>query len=237
MISIRKAAERPKTTDGARVARHSFAVTGCEQPSGKGLSCLIALNEETLEPGQGTPMHGHEHIEVLTYVLDGVLAYTDSLGNQVRMLAGEVQVLSAGAGASHSERNGSQVESLKLIHAWFHSDSLDPEPRWEQTYYSDDRKKNALCLIASRDGRDNSLTIRQDVLAYASVLRAGNDLYHRAPAGRTGYLHVALGALTLNGEALAEGDGAIVADEEMHLESEEGAEVLIFDLPEAQAPD
>ncbi len=237
MISIRKADDRPKTNDGVREAHHSFAVTGCVQPSGKGLSCLIALNEETLEPGQGTPMHRHEHIEVLTYVLDGVLVHADSLGNPVRMLAGEVQVLSAGAGASHSEKNGSQVETLKLIHAWFHADTLEEEPRWQQTYFSDDRKKNSLCLIASRDGRDNSLTIRQDVLAYAGVLRAGNDLYHRAPAGRTGYLHVALGALTLNGQALSEGDGAVVADEEMHLESEEGAELLIFDLPEAQAPD
>jgi redox-sensitive bicupin YhaK (pirin superfamily) len=143
-----------------------------------------------------------------------------------------VQVISAGTGMAHSEYNPSETERLHFLQIWIVPNVENAEPIYRQEAFPIEERRNTLCLVCAPDGRDGSVVIRQDAYVYASVLEAGQEVSHRFAPGRYGWIHVARGAVNLNGQHLEDGDGAAIADEsQLTIRGEREAELLLFDLP------
>ncbi|WP_119458253.1 pirin family protein [Rhodospirillaceae bacterium SYSU D60014] len=231
MIAVRKADERGVANFGWLNSRHSFSFGHYHDPAHMGFRSLRVINEDRVVPGAGFDTHGHRDMEIISYVLDGALAHKDSLGTGSTIRPGEVQRMSAGTGIRHSEFNASKTEPVHFLQIWIlpERDSLDPG--YEQREFPLAEKKGRLRLVASRDGRDGSVTMHQDADLYASVLAAGETVTHRLAPGRHGWLQVARGTVTLNGESLAQGDGAAISDlRDLAIAAQEDSEVLLFDL-------
>jgi len=176
-------------------------------------------------------MHGHKDMEIVTYVLNGALEHKDSLGNGSVIRAGDVQRMSAGTGIRHSEYNSSASEPVHLLQIWIYPERKGLAPGYEQKTFPETEKHNRLRLVASRDGRDGSVTIHQDADVYASVLEAGARVTFAPAADRHVWIQVARGGLSVNGQALKEGDGLAVAGEPvLDIVSDAGGEFLLFDL-------
>jgi hypothetical protein len=170
-------------------------------------------------------------MEIITYVLEGVLEHKDSLGTTGVIRPGEVQRITAGAGITHSEYNHSETEPVHLLQIWILPEKNGLKPGYEQKFIGGDALKGKLRLIAARDGRDGALTIHQDVALYAGALSSGGKVEHTLQPGRHAWLQVARGAVTLNGQSLRAGDGAAVSDEpRLEIAATKDAEVLLFDL-------
>lgn len=231
MIAVRKAGERGVANFGWLNSRHSFSFGHYHDPAHMGFRSLRVINEDRVVPGAGFDTHGHRDMEIISYVLDGALAHKDSLGTGSTIRPGEVQRMSAGTGIRHSEFNASKTEPVHFLQIWILPERDGLAPGYEQQEFPLEEKKGRLRLVASRDGRDGSVTMHQDADLYASVLAPGETVTHRLAPGRHGWLQVARGAVTLNGESLAQGDGAAISDlRDLAIAAEEDSEVLLFDL-------
>ena len=231
MIDLRPAHERGHANHGWLDTWHTFSFASYYDPRHMGVSVLRVINDDTVAPGAGFGTHGHENMEIISYVLSGGLAHQDSMGFGTVIRPGEVQRMSAGTGVTHSEYNASQTEPVKFLQIWILPDRQGIEPGYEQKAYHDELN-GRLRLVASPDGRDNSLTLHQDAELYASRLKAGEEVEYVPAKGRTTYLHVARGEVSLNGNDLSGGDGATVREEKtLHLLARGEAEVLLFNLP------
>lgn len=232
MITIRKSAERGHANHGWLDSYHTFSFASYHDPAFMGFSELRVINQDWVAPGKGFGTHGHENMEIVSYVLDGVLEHKDNMGSGSQMRSGDVQLMSAGTGVTHSEFNASDSDSMAFLQIWVIPKEQDTQPRYEQKEFPDSTRLDQLRLIVSPDGRDGSLTIGQDVNMYASLLDKGEVVAHEVSGGRKLWVHVARGALTLNGQALASGDGARIEDETLlTFEGGERAEFLLFELP------
>jgi len=168
----------------------------------------------------------------VTYVLEGALEHRDSLGNGSAIRPGDVQYMSAGSGVTHSEFNPSKTEALRLLQIWMFPKEKGLNPVYDQKTFSAEEKRGKLRLVASPDGREGSVKIRQDNELYATVLRDGDVVKHELKPERHAYVQVARGSVTLNGRKLEEGDGAAISAEKLvELRGVNEAEVLLFDLP------
>lgn len=229
MLTIRRSAERGRTALDWLDSRHSFSFADYYDPDHMGFRSLRVLNDDRVGPGGGFGMHPHRDMEILTYVLDGELVHRDSLGTGSTIRPGEVQRMTAGTGILHSEHNASDAEAVHLLQVWLLPERLGLRPGYEQKAFAD--LDGGLRLVASRDGRDGSLTIHQDADVYAARLGPSDPATHRLRPGRHAWLQVARGNVTLNGHALQAGDGAALNDEPaVELTTTDGAEVLVFDL-------
>jgi redox-sensitive bicupin YhaK (pirin superfamily) len=196
-----------------------------------GFRALRVINDDIIQPGRGFGTHGHEDMEIITYVLEGALEHKDSTGTGSVLRQGDVQRMSAGRGVRHSEFNHSNDEPLRLLQIWILPEKRDIEPGYEEKRFDEAEKRGRLRVIASPDGDDGSLRIHQDTRVYATVLGKGETVEHTLAPGRHAWVQVARGRITLNGEDLVQGDGAAVSEEiGLRLEGEESAEVLVFDL-------
>ncbi|MGD9787276.1 MAG: pirin family protein [Sulfuricellaceae bacterium] len=230
MIRLRPHAERGHFDHGWLDTWHSFSFGDYFDPEHNGYSALRVINDDRIAGGGGFPTHPHSNMEIVTYILEGALAHRDSFGHGSTILPGDVQRMSAGRGIRHSEFNASQNEAVHLLQIWLLPQEQNLDPGYEQKSFSPDAKRGRLCLIASPDGRDGSVTIHQDARIYAALLGHGEPVAHRPSAGRRSYLHVAWGTLSLNGVPMTAGDGARIENEpEIRLEGD--AEALLFDLP------
>ena len=230
MISIRRAGERGHFDHGWLNTYHTFSFADYHDPAHMGFRSLRVLNDDRVAPGQGFGEHRHRDMEIVSYVLEGALAHKDSMGNSGVIRPGDVQKMSAGTGVQHSEFNGSRTEPVHFLQIWIVPEVRGIAPSYEQKTFPPDTRRGNLRLIGSRDGRDGSVTIRQDVDAYASVLEKGQETRHVLAPGRHSWLHVAEGELEVNGNRLEEGD-AIAATGESQLDIVGlGAEFLLFDL-------
>lgn len=210
---------------------HTFSFGNFQDPNRMGFRSLRVINNDRVIPGAGFATHGHRDMEILTYVLEGELAHKDSLGNGSVIRPGDVQVMSAGTGIQHSEFNASQDKSVHFLQIWMLPDKNNLTPRYEQLNFGLTEKQGKLKLIASKDGRDGSVTIHQDINLYASVLSLGDRIVFEMPSDRFVWIQVARGVVTLNGESLRAGDGVQLGNPELlELTTDETAEVLIFDL-------
>ncbi|ADQ84186.1 pirin family protein [Methylovorus sp. MP688] len=237
MIKLRKSRERGHANLGWLDSYHSFSFSSYYDPAYMGYSVLRVINEDVIEPGRGFGMHSHRDMEIITYMLQGDLRHEDSLGNGSTIHAGDVQRMTAGSGISHSEFNASQTAQAHLLQIWLMPEQDDLSPGYEEKHFPLAAKHNRWCLIASREGRDNSLKINQFVDLYASVLDQGVTLDMPLDSGRSYYLQVAQGNLQANGQDLQQGD-AIRMDGETRLDLRAltQAEVLLFDLPPHHIP-
>lgn len=232
MIQIRPAAARGHADHGWLESWHSFSFADYHDPAEMGWSALRVINEDIVAPATGFPMHGHRDMEIVTYLLSGPLEHKDSMGNGSVFRAPDVQRMSAGRGVLHSEFNASPDEPVHLLQIWIEPNVHGITPGYEQKAFADDAKRGRWCAIASPDGRDGSLTIRQNALLFARKLGAGEAAAYLLADGRRAYVHVVAGRIVLNGVKCGPGDGTKIAGETtLQLTTDSEAEVLLFDLP------
>jgi redox-sensitive bicupin YhaK (pirin superfamily) len=231
MIRIRLAGDRGRYDHGWLDTRHSFSFADYVDPEAMGFRSLRVLNEDFIQPGQGFGTHPHRDMEIITYVLEGVLEHRDSMGNGSMIRVGEVQRMSAGTGITHSESNPSKTERVHLLQIWLLPERKGITPGYEQREYPDEEKRGRLRLVASPDGADGSVRIHQDARLFASILGPREGVAHPLQAGRHAWVQVARGSITVNHRLLRQGDGAAVSEEpSVALSGVEAAETLLFDL-------
>ena len=228
MIALRPAEERGHTRLSWLDSRHSFSFDRYYDPRHMGFRVLRVINEDRVDPGQGFGTHPHRDMEILTFVLEGVLEHKDSLGNGSVIRPGDVQRMTAGTGISHSEFNPSRTEPVHFLQVWILPERPGLEPSYEQRSFP----AAGLRLVGSRDGREGSVRIHQDVLVYVARLSPGEEVVHALAPGRHAWIQMARGAAQVNGTRLGAGDGAALSEERsVTLRGVDDAEALVFDLP------
>ena len=231
MITIRKSEDRGHADHGWLDTHFTFSFADYFDPEHVQFRTLRVMNDDRIAGGGGFGTHPHKDMEIVTYVLDGRLAHKDSMGNGSVIRPGDVQYMSAGTGVAHSEFNASKTEGVHLYQIWMFPDKNGYRPAYDQKNFSEEEKRGKLRLVASPDGRDGSVKIRQDNELYASILGAGETVKHDLKPERHAYVQVARGSVTLNGEKLETGDGAAISEEKkVELTGVDEAEVLLFDL-------
>ncbi len=231
MITVRPSEARGRANFGWLDSRHSFSFGEYYDPNHMGFRDLRVINEDKVAPKGGFPNHSHRDMEIVSYVLEGALEHKDSLGNGATIRPGEVQRMSAGSGITHSEYNPSADAPVHFLQIWIMPEKRGDKPSYEQRHYPADERQGRLKLVGSRDGRDGSVTIHQDVALYAGLLASGDRLKQAIAPGRHAWLQVARGAVTLEGQRLRAGDGAAISGRPaIEIAAEEAAEILLFDL-------
>jgi hypothetical protein len=196
-----------------------------------GFGPLRVINEDRVKPSQGFGTHGHSDMEIISYVLDGALEHKDSLGTGSIIRPGDVQRMTAGTGVRHSEYNASSTDPVHFLQIWIIPEKNGLEPSYEQKAFSDDEKRGQLRLVGSRDGRDGSVMIHQDVDLYASLLRANDSVSYELGEDRNGWVQVARGSVRLDDNELSAGDGvALKGARTLMFEGVDDAEILLFDM-------
>lgn len=230
-LNLRRANDRGHADFGWLDSRHTFSFGRYIDRNHMGFGPLRVINDDRVAAGGGFSTHPHADMEIITYILEGALAHKDSLGTGSVIRPGDVQRMSAGTGIEHSEFNASKTDSVHLLQVWIMPESKGVAPSYEQKAFSEAEKRGQLRLVASRDGRDGSVTILQDADMYATLLNAGQSVRHTLRPGRGAWVHVALGSVSLNGERLEAGDGASIETAgELILEGAADSEVLVFDM-------
>ncbi len=232
MQEIRRAGERGYADHGWLKSFHSFSFADYFDPKHVEFGPLRVINEDRVAPGAGFGTHGHRDMEIISYVLEGALAHKDSTGISSTIRPGDVQRMSAGAGVEHSEFNPSASEGVHFLQIWIHPNVRGIPPSYEEKHFSAEEKRGRMRLIASPDGADGSVRIRQDARVYAGLFDGDERAELDIGAGRRAYLHVARGRVTINETGLLAGDALKLTDGgNLNVGEGSGAEVLLFDLP------
>jgi len=231
MLDIIQSESRGSADHGWLRAKHTFSFAEYYDPQRVEFGTLRVINEDRIAPGKGFGTHPHRDMEIVTYVIDGAIEHKDSMGNGTIITPGEVQRMTAGTGVLHSEFNHSRDKELHLLQIWIYPEKNGLEPGYEQTRFTRDEKLNRLRLVGSRDGREGSITIHQDVDLYASVLEPGNELALELRNDRKVFIQVIHGDITVNSRALSAGDGAAMEGEQaLRINASNEAEFLVFDM-------
>ena len=232
MIIIRPAQERGKANFGGLDSKHTFSFGSYYDPHHMGFSNLRVINEDKVQPGKGFGTHRHKDMEIISYVLQGALEHKDSIGNGSVIRPGDVQRMSAGTGIVHSEFNASDIEPVHFLQIWIQPDRVGIQPSYEQKNFALEEKQGKFKLVASPDGRDDSLKVHQDVNLYVSALNKGDRITYNTDKDRSLWIQLARGSATINGQTLETGDGAAITQEsELELvATTDNAEILLFDL-------
>ena len=231
MIAVRPAAERGHADHGWLDTRHTFSFASYHDPGHMGFRSVRVINEDRVQPAQGFGTHAHRDMEILTWVLEGALEHKDSMGNGSVIRPGDLQRMSAGTGVTHSEFNPSREAPVHFLQIWLLPRERGLPPGYEQKRFPQESRRGRLRLIAAGDGREGAVTIHQDADVWTALLQPGESLSHRLAPGRYAWVHVARGAVSLNGSTLGAGDGAAVSDEAaLEINGAARAEVLLFDL-------
>jgi redox-sensitive bicupin YhaK (pirin superfamily) len=196
-----------------------------------GFRHLRVINEDRVAPGRGFGTHGHRDMEILSYVVSGGLGHRDSMGKSEVIHPNEWQRMTAGTGVRHSEMNASKTEPVHFFQIWIMPEAESIAPGYEQKLFAPEDKSGRLRLVASHDGREESLKIHQDVSVYNALLKGGEAVEHRLEPGRHAWLQVVKGTVELNGTRLGAGDGAAVSEEStLTISAGDDSEVILFDL-------
>ncbi|HWP64700.1 MAG TPA: pirin family protein [Candidatus Limnocylindria bacterium] len=231
MIQIRGSEERGHANHGWLDTRHTFSFADYHDPRFMGFRALRVINEDHVAPARGFGTHPHRDMEILTYMVAGSLQHRDSMGNGSVIKPGEVQRMTAGTGVTHSEMNPSPTEPAHLLQIWILPERPGLPPSYEQREFPAPERRDRLRLVASRDGRDGSVTVHQDVDVYAASLSPGATVELPLQPGRHAWVQVVRGVVAVNGTALADGDGAALSGERsVRLDAHGDAELLLFDL-------
>jgi redox-sensitive bicupin YhaK (pirin superfamily) len=230
MMTIRPAAERGHADHGWLDSHHTFSFADYYDPKHMGFRTLRVINDDRVAPARGFGTHPHRDMEIVSYVLEGALEHRDSMGTGSVIRPGDVQRMSAGTGVLHSEFNASKTEPVHFLQIWILPGARGVQPSYEQKTFARADKDGRLRLVVSPDGAEGSVRIHADARVYASVLGEGQKAELALPPGRHAWVHVASGAVRLNGKDLGEGDGAAVSEESVRLEGTTGGELLVFDL-------
>ncbi len=218
MIGIRRAADRGHFDHGWLDTFHTFSFADYHDPRFMGFRTLRVINDDRVQPGREFGMHGHRDMEIVTWVLSGSLEHRDNLGNGSIIRPGECQRMTAGTGVMHSERNPSRDEPVHLLQIWILPERRGLPPGYEQQAFPEAARRGRLALLASRDGHDGSVTIHQDASVHTALLGAGQSVRHVLGKGRSAWVQVASGELSLE----AAGAGANGADGRVELHAGDG---------------
>lgn len=231
MMELRPAAARGVANFGWLHSQHSFSFGSYYDPQHMGFSDLLVINEDRVRQGRGFDTHGHRDMEIFSYVLDGALEHKDSMGTGSVIRPGDVQMMSAGTGVRHSEYNASRTELVHFLQIWIVPDRQGVPPRYQQRHFSPEEKRGRLRLIISPDGAEESLSVYQDARVHAGLFDGDEQQRFELPANRFAYIHVARGAIDINGQRLAAGDALKLRNvRDIEFRNGEQAEVLLFDL-------
>ncbi|NNJ91353.1 MAG: pirin family protein [Gammaproteobacteria bacterium] len=232
MQTLRAAQDRGHANHGWLDSQHTFSFGSYYDPQQLGFSNLRVINEDRVSPDMGFETHGHNDMEIISYVLDGALEHIDSMGNGSVIVSGDVQRMSAGTGVTHSEYNHSQTEPVHFLQIWLEPNQLGVEPGYEQKHFSAESRQGKMTLLVSPDGRDDSLSSYQDGFLYSAILNAGETVTHQLDTNRKAYIHVARGEADIDGCLVKTGDGLkIQLQESVSIKGKNSAEILLFDLP------
>jgi len=231
MQRLRRAEARGQADHGWLKSFHSFSFAEYHDPAWMGWGNLRVINEDRIAPGTGFGTHGHRDMEIISYVLQGNLAHQDSMGNVKGIPPGDVQRMSAGSGVRHSEFNHAPDQTTHFLQIWIEPNQRGVAPGYEQKSFGDAAKQGRLCLVASGDGAQGSVSLHADARLYAGLFHGEERASLDLDPTRKAYVHLVRGALTVNGEALHTGDALALSDEtRLELGSGDHAEVLVFDL-------
>jgi hypothetical protein len=230
-MRVRRAAERGQADHGWLQSAHSFSFASYHDPRHMGFGPLRVINDDRVAAGQGFGMHGHQDMDIITYVLSGALEHQDTLGTGAVIRYGDVQAMSAGTGVHHSEFNHSTQEPVHFLQIWIIPAARGLPPSYEQKHFAPEEKQGRLRLVASPDGAGGSVRLHEAVRVYAAILGAEDAVEHQLAAGRLCYVHVATGEARVQGQALAAGDALLVEDEAGAIALSGPGELLLFDLP------
>jgi hypothetical protein len=228
---LRKSQDRGYADHGWLKSYHSFSFAGYHDPQFMGWGNLRVINEDRIEAGKGFGEHGHQNMEIISYVLSGELAHRDSLGNVKAIPPGDVQRMSAGTGVRHSEFNHAKGQETHFLQIWILPNEQNIAPSYEQKNISAQTKQGTLVLAASSDGQDHAVKIYADAKVYVGLFEQNETASLSLDPNRKAYVHLVKGLLVVNGQALNAGDALFIADEaNITIANGRQAEVLVFDL-------
>src|SRR5688572_18797266 len=230
MLTVRKAEDRGASRLDWLESYHSFSFSDYYDPEHMGFRSLRVINDDVIAPGGGFGTHPHRDMEIITYVLDGELEHRDSLGTGSVIRPGDVQKMSAGTGIPHSEFNHSRNAPVHLLQIWIVPERGGLSPGYQQLHFPREAKLGKLLLVASNEEREDLIRIHQNARMYVSILESEQSVTHQLEAGRHAWVHVARGAVSVNGKELKAGDAVAVAGEPVEIVGAPGGEVLLFDL-------
>jgi len=230
-ITIRKASERGHADHGWLKTCHTFSFADYHDPAQMGFRTLRVINDDHVAPGMGFGTHPHRDMEIFSYLLAGELAHEDSMGNGRTLRPGQIQLMSAGRGVTHSEFNPSRKDAVHLLQIWIQPRERGLDPSYTEWHPKPEHDTAAKVLVISADGRDDSATIHQDADIYRIRLAPGQSVTHELRAGRGAWLQLADGELGLNGARLSTGDGASTDSAgTLTLSASKQTEAILFDL-------
>jgi redox-sensitive bicupin YhaK (pirin superfamily) len=230
-VVVRKAEDRGLADFGWLKSRHSFSFGAYHDPNHMGFRSLRVINDDHVDPAKGFDTHPHDNMEIISYVVAGAIEHKDSMGTGSVVRPGDVQRMSAGTGVEHSEFNPSDTEGVHFLQIWILPEQQGLEPSYEQKHFQESEKRGALRLIGSRDGRDGSITIHQDVNMYAGLFDHGENFSLPLQIDRYVWVQVVGGTVRVNGIKLHTGDAVAISEaDELEIEGVDNAEVLVFDL-------
>jgi quercetin 2,3-dioxygenase len=230
-VQVLRSGDRGHFDHGWLGTYHTFSFGDYYDPARMGFRSLRVMNEDWIAPGTGFGTHPHRDMEILTYVLDGTLVHGDSLGHGGPIRAGEMQRITAGTGLTHSERNGSESEPVHLYQIWLFPERKGLAPGYEQKAFDPEARRGRWQVVASRDGREGSLTIHQDASVSLARLAPGERISVDLAEDRHGWLQVVRGRVSFVGTTLEAGDAATIAPGSgATVEGEGDSEVMLFDL-------
>jgi redox-sensitive bicupin YhaK (pirin superfamily) len=232
MINVIKSEDRYHADHGWLDTRWHFSFSDYYDPNNMNWGPLRVFNDDVIKVGGGFGAHPHRDMEIVTYVIEGVLEHQDNLGHKAQLKAGEVQMMSAGSGIVHAEYNPSQTQDVHLIQLWIMPRTKNLAPRWDQRPYDLASRTGKLLPVISSGDVPNTMPIDQDATIYVSHLNEGQSVTHIAKPNRLAYLFVIKGALDVNGQTVDAGDQARIADEtSLKLTASKESEIILLDLP------
>ena len=231
MIDVIRSGSRGAADHGWLKSKHTFSFADYHNPSMMGFGKLRVINEDWIEPGKGFGTHPHRDMEIVTYMVDGALQHKDSMGNGSVIRPSELQRMTAGTGVLHSEFNASDTERAHLLQIWILPERNGLEPGYEQKLFPVEEKLNQWRLVGSRDGRDGSLTVHQDIELWSTVLDAGASIDYAFHGRRRGFMQVVRGTVEIDEKALEAGDAVAIVDQQsLRFEATSDSELLLFDM-------
>lgn len=231
MLTVRKSDDRGHADHGWLDTYHTFSFANYLDPAHMGFRHLRVINEDRVLGSEGFGKHGHRDMEILTWILAGQLEHKDSMQNGDIIRPGELQYMSAGKGVLHSEFNASKTEPVHLLQIWIMPDEANATPRYDQRSFVTALSKGDLVLVASKDGGDGSIAIRQDAKLFAARTTAERTYEYALGSKRNAWIQVARGSMRVNDVPLATGDGlAVEREAQLTIQAAKDTEFLLFDL-------
>jgi redox-sensitive bicupin YhaK (pirin superfamily) len=231
MMTVRRSNDRGHAEHGWLDSHHTFSFADYYDPAHMGFRALRVINEDRVAPGQGFGRHSHRDMEIISYVLDGGLEHKDSMGTGAVIQPGDVQVMSAGSGVTHSEYNASKRDLVHFLQIWLLPDQRGLTPSYAQQSFPRADKDGKLRCVASSDGRDGSVTIHTDARVYAGLFDHGQTAELPLAEGRHAWVHVIRGKASINGTELGAGDAVALSDQRtVRIQGLDASELLVFDL-------